>query len=491
MTRKRIPKPPATDNPIVILREMSLEQELGFLDEFMAAYEAGDVDRAATCALNALDTPMERKLVDSLISTVNNLAYHANNYSPLVTQLLCKAADSGYHQHSYNAANQLISHARTPEEFRVAERYFKLAMAFTENPALQAAAHVNYCPIIRDGLISGVPNWPAAVEIYETAARMGLVKAMFNAANVSDWLVSKGDRSYAARAVHWYEYALDYRANKKPTLDMEMPAELDEVFQQCMLGLSGCHIDSRFEGADLEEGIRWAKTALQAGLEDARHNLGVGYTRRLTRMTTEPHRLPGENWRAVLSQLDWTFHGDVETIVRMLPKKSGGHRPVDLDKLTVRLSDNSMFPLYVTHDHCLPCFDKGHLLEAIAANLAKSGNPNGFFLLPRKALFIEEEGSPYTPIYAYRNGYFGTQALGMATSPDQVLQDLDKKIDFADARPPSWTCMIPIAVNALDEGFVVAGNTRFDQPWVGVGGPFRMPFVKEEHLAEFGIFLQR
>ncbi|MFM0007476.1 hypothetical protein PQR57_41830 [Paraburkholderia dipogonis] len=50
--------------------------------------------------------------------------------------------------------------------------------------------------------------------------------------------------------------------------------------------------------------------------------------------------------------------------------------------------------------------------------------------------------------------------------------------------------MKPIAVNALDEGFVVANSATFGQPWVGVGDPWCLPFVDEALLFEFGILLK-
>jgi len=490
MPSSRIPEPPPTDNPIVFLRELSRRQEFEFLHEFAGAYETGDVDRAASCAIAALDTPMERKLVGSLVSSVNNLAYTKQYYSSSVTALLCKAADKGHHTFAYNAANQLMTQAKTPEDYKKAEHYYKLAMALSEQPTIQAAAHVNYCPIIRDGLISGKPDWPAAVEIYEAAARMGLVKGMFNAGNVCDWLASRGDRTYGARAAYWFQYALEHRAAGKPRLDMETLAELDDVFQSCRVGLSACHIDSKFDEADLEEGIRWAKEAAQLGSDDARYNLGIGYTERLARLAVQPQRSPGANWRSVLAALDWSFEGTVETIVRMLPLAEGERLPVRLDKLTVRLADNSTIPLYITHDPCLPC-DSAELLQAILANLIKSGNPRGFLLLPRKALFVQLADTAHTPIYAYREGEFGMQSLGMTSSPDEVLRDLQDEIEFEDPRRGASTCMISIAVNALDEGYVVADHTTYAQRWAGVGGPFRMPFVSENKLMDLGILLRR
>lgn len=489
MPKNPIPTPPETDNPIIVLRAMSLHQEYAFLNEFMAAYEARDVDRAAKCALAALSSSMERKLVDSLVSSVNNLAHAADNYSTLVTAVLCKAADRGFHQHAYNAANQIVSSANTVREFKEAERYFKMAMAFSENPALQAAAHVNYCPIVRDGMITGKPDWPAAVEIYEVAARTGLVKAMFNAGNVSEWLTDKGDRAYGARAAYWFKYALDHRAAGKPTLDMETPDELEEVYGHCMLGLSACHIDAKFDGADLDEGIRWAKIMANKGDAHGQHNLCIGYMNRLTAMTAEPQSSPGANWRSVLSQLDWTFKGSIERLTLRLPAVGGKQIATDVDKLLVEVADGSTIPFFVTYDPCLPCFGYASLLDDVSEEL--SNRYPVFLMATRKAWFLDRDGSPFTPIYVYHQGQVSVQSLWVGGSPALLLQQAEEGVDFFDKRFSNSNCMIPIAVNVLDEGFVVAERASPTLPWVGVGGPWRMPFSDEAQLHELGIALRR
>lgn len=494
MTKKRPPSPPSTDNPIVFLRSMSeerkLEREYEFLSELLDAHEAGDVDRAAKCATSALSATLDREMVNAMVSLVNNLAYAEDQYPASLKTLLCKAADAGFHEYAYNAANQVMEGAKGVKGYKEAERYFKLAMSFDEKPELQAAAHVNYCPIVRDGMITGSPDWVAAVEIYEVAARMGLVKAMFNAGNVSSWLANKGDRAYGARAAYWCKYALDYRASGKPRLDMETLEELEEVFDQAALLLSACHIDNKFDGADVEEGIRWARKLTDQGDPAGRDNLAVGYLRRLMGLTAKPQNSPGPNWRSVLSRLDWRFKGDFVSHSIPVSAVGAGQSTVAVDELLVELGTDKTIPLFVTHDPCLPQRKGFERLADIAATLA-AGHPEGFFLQTRKALFFESKGRAYTPIYVFHQGRLHRQALSMVSSPVLLLQCADDGVDFLDERFGNWNCAIPIVVNTLDEGFVVADNADLGQPWVGVGGPWRMPFLDEGKLLDLGIVLQR
>lgn len=489
MAQNKFPTPPDTDNPIVLLRAMSLGQEYDFLKELMAAHEAGAVDRAAKCVIAVLSTRMKRTMVNAMISVVNNLANTANDYPPSLKTMLCNAADLGFNEFAYNAANHIMSHAESVKDYQEAVRFFKIAMTFDENPALQAAAYVNYCPIIRDGLISGARDWPAAVKIYETAARMGLVKAMFNAGNVCSWLCSKGDQAYGERAAYWFKYALDYRAAGKPMLDMDTEAELTEVFDQCALELAACHIDSKFEDAQLEEGIRLVKELINKGNSRALSFLKVGYMRRLAALTAKPQKSPGANWREVLSQMDWLFKGEITTAQILISYGSGPRVAMAVDKLTLELIDGSEFPLFVTLDPCLPVFGGFDLIDSVAAALANE-HPKGFFLVARRALFIEDGGQSYTPMYVLKNGQFGAQALWLGSTPNLMLQNAEQAVSFLDPRFGNSTCMIPIALNALDEGFVVANNTVLGQPWVDAGGRWCMPFVARDQLSELGLALR-
>jgi hypothetical protein len=493
MTKNRPPAPPVSDNPIIFLRSMSettkLAEELDFLTEVLDAHAAGDVDRAARCVIAALTSTMPPDMTRMAVGLVNNLAHSENHYPLSVKNLLCKAADLGLHKYAYNAANQIMKGAKSVKAYREAERYFKLAMAFDEMPDLQAAAHVNYCEIVRDGLISGTPDWPAAVEIYETAARMGLVKAMFNAGNVSSWLADrKGDEEYGARAAYWFKYALDYRDAGKPRLDMETLEELGGVFDQCILALSACHIDSKFDGAELEEGVRWARTLADRGNFDGRRNLAVAYRRRLEALSAKPQRSPGANWRSTLFQMDWRFKGDVTCHTVSIPARSGRPRQTKVDKLSLDVGGGPMIPLFVTHDPCLPLHGGIELLCDIAEVLA-GHHPEGFFLLARKALFMESDQAIYTPIWVFHERKFSPQSLWTGASPQLLLQNAAAEVDFLDERFGNSGCMLPIAANILDEGFVVADDPGRRVPWVGVGGSWRMPFVDQNQLAGLGIEL--
>lgn len=50
-----------------------------------------------------------------------------------------------------------------------------------------------------------------------------------------------------------------------------------------------------------------------------------------------------------------------------------------------------------------------------------------------------------------------------------VLQHAGDGVDFLDPRHGTDHCMLAIAANALNAGYVVAGHTKYAQPYVEVG----------------------
>jgi hypothetical protein len=257
-----------------------------------------------------------------------------------------------------------------------------------------------------------------------------------------------------------------------------------------MVALSALHIDAQFDEAQLEVGIRWARKAADKGDLQALHNLAVGYTRRLDALATKPQRSPGAHWRSVLTQLDWRFENELSTHNVSITDDTGKKSLTKVDRLFVHLRSGTTFPMFVTHEPCLPLHNGIDLLCIIARTLA-GHHREGFFLLGRRGLFIEDNNRVFVPIYVFVNDQLTLQTLWTPGSPDLILEHAKEEVEFLDKRFGNGNCMIPIAVNALDEGFVVAQGDNTRRPWVGVGAPWRMPFVDESQLESLGIVIDR
>lgn len=472
----------------------SADEQLKLLDDFSIAFDAKDLSRATQLAMAALSARVEEDTLGALLDAVVHLASLYEESAPPppdLQELLCRAVRYGFSRFAYSAANSVMENAKSVAEYQDAEQYFKIAMAYAENPAIQAAAYVNYCPIIRDGLISGEPDWPRSIEIYEVAAKMGLVKAMFNAGNMCVCMANKGAREYGDRAAYWFKHAIAVRDAAAPTLDLDLPEVLAGVFEQCEVGLMDLHIYGAFAGADETEGISRAKALAARGNPHAAYSLGAVYTRRLKHLASAPKHSPGANWQMVLAMLDWRFEGIPREERVILATPSGETTEVALDRLTVRCKDGRRVPLYVAHHACLPVSGGQRLLQVLAKAVSGSISED-FFLLPRKARFQANGDASHTPIYVRQGPMLSQQALWLGCGPEDVLQNASDKVDFLDPRFGVENCWISIALNALDEGLVVAGNAVTQQPYVNVGESWCMPFFSQENLAtEFGILLQR
>lgn len=313
------PRPPDADRPISLVRDRAtIKKELMGLENVIDAFERNDLDATARAALAMFDAGLSFKILNSAVSAANFLSGQVKDHPESYGLLLQRATDHGLPLWAYNAGNFLMDHARGPADYERAERYFKIAMSYAERPDLQAAAYVNYCPIVRDGLVTGKRDWQASVEIYEVAANMGLIRAMVNAGNMSLNLAQEGVPGYAERAAKWYQHALDFADSGRPHLDMESVLDLKkDALLNAQLDLAGIHIDQLIDNADPEYGIRLAgELAFQS--EKAQRYYSIGLRGRLERLEADPGS-PAQNWRSVLTALDWTFDPRIEQHVLTLP----------------------------------------------------------------------------------------------------------------------------------------------------------------------------
>ncbi|OUM00108.1 sel1 repeat family protein [Variovorax sp. JS1663] len=395
MTKRPLPSPLESATPIIVPRPKLSETALRELRAVFDAIDEGRFDQAAKLASEALDRSsrsIERRFLGATIAYVDRTAVLADHVTPALLRLRLKAVDSGFHEFAYNAANHLMEAARTRADYKAAARYYKIAMAYDGEPRTQAAAHVNFCPIVRDGLITGEKDWPGAVEIYEQAARMGLIKGMFNAGNVLLWLTGEGRTGdHGTRAASWFAQAIDHFERRLPRLDMESDAQLEEVITNCRLNLAGMDIDGTYGGADAERGIAVVQELARQGHPVGKDYLRVGLSNRLQAIAEPPGESPGANWRIVLTAL------------------------------------------------------------------------------------------PGREMYA--------ASLWCGSTPDLLLRQCTDGVRLGNPEFGEDNCMISIAVNALDEGLIIAQDASPHMRYVEVGSGLRMPFVKEENLLDLGIVL--
>lgn len=108
-------------------------------------------------------------------------------------------------------------------------------------------------------------------------------------------------------------------------------------------------------------------------------------------------------------------------------------------------------------------------------------------MLCRKAYFIENEGSIYTMIFAQLPGReLYLASLWDGATPDELVQQYKDGVQFGDPAFGEKNCMISIAVNALDEGLIIAQDASRYMRYVEVGSGLRMPFVRKRTCSTWG-----
>jgi hypothetical protein len=408
--------------------------------------------------VSQVDDVVNRVIAEIVISTLMNVASITHSNSSEVNEMTARAADLGIYMAAYNAATGFLQSGRTLANFQRAEKYFQMAIAEAKTPNEKAACYVNYCPIIRDGLITGKPDHAAAIEIYEKAADLGLLIGMFNAANVAFWGYRKGDKSNANRSAKWLKKVIDAVDNGLPRLAMDGSLQTDGLYNSALIQLAEYHIQGDVENADHEYGLALLK--LHDPNEDKTQDivdwltdaaLGV----RISKLDKPEVTSPGNSWGYILSAMGWNIG----------PVSRHPALPLELFKLD---DINSDVFFAVVHAQFSP---EGHAesIAMIQDELAKSGVKR-FFLVPEHAIFKESSGDVFTPLLYNNEGKRFVVSLGLRTSAQQLMKNIQNKVSFTDRKYSSRSCAISIGVNQLNGGVACKDGFNFYSPWAGVQG---------------------
>lgn len=405
-----------------------------------------------------VDEVLNRVIAELVIGTLMNVASITHSNSPEINEMTARAADIGVYMAAYNAATGFLQSGRTVSQFERAEKYFQMAISEAKTPNEKAACYVNYCPIVRDGLITGKPDHAAAIDIYEKAAELGLLIGMFNAANVGFWGYRNGDKSNASRSARWLKKLIDSVDAGLPRLEMDGSLETDGLYNAALLQLAEYHIHGVIENADHEYGIALLKMhdPRESETQDVvEHLKDCAIEVRLSKLDKPKTTSPGNSWACVLSAMDWKID-----VVSKHPTL-----PLELFKIN-DLSPDVFFA--VVHAQFTP---DGHAetIAIIQKELARTG-VSKFFLVPAYAVFLESNGDVFTPLLYNNGGRRFVVSIGLRTSAQQLMNNIHNKVSFKDRKFSSRSCAISIAVNHLNGGVACKDGFNFHCPYGNVQG---------------------
>jgi len=381
-------------------------------------------------------------------------------------ELLRAAADFHYEDAAYNAANALLHDSGSPEDIVMAEQYYLQAIEDAQDPSKKSAAIVNYCEIVRDGRITGKPDYPGAIALYEQAAELGLVTAMYNVGNVAMWMRNQGDESYAGKGIYWLTRLQEHFAQGKPFLEMDEPNVGKAFLDSALDMLIKFHVLTDCPEADVDVGHKLLlDQSVSLETEKARQwLLEQGLIKRLRRSDKPAQNSPGLNWHHVLTQIGWTCceHSHAEEISAEL--------------FTVE-TDEHVDYLFLVMSGLFDPENPSSYIMGLVKHLRAAG-VRRFFIAPSHALFRHHHGRNYTPVLAGGQESLGVGFIGLEGGPELTYESRLLSIDHA-AHLSADSCFISIAINRLNERCSLRNDLDLGSMFGGYGD-WGLPLKNEE-----------
>jgi tetratricopeptide (TPR) repeat protein len=385
---------------------------------------------------------LDHLIYELVIGTLSNLSVLKNGFSSDVVEMLCKAADSGFPEAAYNAANGLTANAKTQAEYQRAESYFKIAIDTTPDNIKRAAAIVNYAALVRDGLVTGRKDHLGAIKLYEEAAEQGLLTAMYNTANVSMWEVKTGNTALIEKAAFWYKKVVEYHDSGAPLHEMDKPKFISDSIEQSIKHLADFHINGKIKGYNLEFGIGMARRITVRDSDDSilkNWLLEIGLSKRLMTLSAPLSSSSSDNWHYLLSNLDW----NLGPITRGAPRN-----PFD----TFVINHERGKALMVVLDYL---FEPGKRYRALDGLVSKmfADQVEHVFVVSAIGMFQMNEDTVHVPVILYARDALAVATFTPRMSPEDIIENtLVKGLFFQDKGLGAHNCIFPIALNMLNSG---------------------------------------
>ena len=436
-----------------------------------------DIEGAALKASQACGPGLGDNFLQKMIlDQISNIAVMNDVKGPGIESMWASAAEFGYHIMAYNAANEIYQNAKSVDDYKLASRYYNIAFEKVKNPKILASAITNYAAIIRDGNITGKKDFLGAIELYEKAADMGLVNAMFNAGNVLLWLVEAGQSVYAERAEKWFLRVINVVESGTESLDLGGDVDRNGALIRAHLRLASMHLHDQLEHASQETFDQII--AKYPGDDYAQWLVKSSHQKRLTHATLVPGANAGENWASVLQINGWTVNSST---------------PFDFEESGVTLEiacdsdvDKTMIMMvfdYFNH----PELDPESVAAYTALEHSRAMNCPVFYA-GTKAYFVNLEDQMYSVLQVAYKGKFGVVPIWAGATACEVFDLLRVPLPsrFISGREDPNNC-IPRLINALDEGITLDGTGLPNAIWIGADDVLCFPIHRADEPDRHGL----
>lgn len=431
---------------------------------------------AQGCGQNLMEDPMQGMILDE----ISNIAVTNGLSGAEIERMWVCAAEHGRQDLAYNAANEIMTRAKSVDEFKLAARYYKMAIQGSGPASLRASATANAAEILREGHITGKKDWLGAIALYEEAANMGLLQGMFNAGNVLLWLVEAGDKQYGDRAAAWFKKVIETVEGGISSVDIGGDQVREQVLRDARICLAQMHMDGKFKGSNPSEFDKLVSDYVNEPDVCAMINKYRYFS--LVRATAKPGKDAAENWISVLKLLGWK----VRTSILQDYGDFDGMRAIGT-KLLIDTGDREALVMIVFHSFAVP----GEALERVYGAIAlmeEKRLESPVFYASNKGFFVQYQENAYSILQvAHKQQMDITPIWPGATILDvyaTLLGSLEERFIPAHADPSN---SIPRLVNALDEGIQLTGENLPNAIWLRAGTMFCMPIHRPEEPERIGL----
>lgn len=447
--------------------------------------ESGNIDEAANTVIQVLGDVLASKRFLSHVEDIGDIA----GYEELIDQLLieiaiqslgaisesleyssrsmafmlCKACDAGLVRYASLAANALMDVVSSTADIKLAESYYKIAIATATDPADKAGSLARYAAIVRDGLITGKPDLLTAFELYEQAAGMGMNLAMYHAGFIAKNLNAEEPGPYFDKSAWWFQKLLNRIDNVEPLLSSDPEGAMPRLYNEALYQLAHLHIVDDSVSSDYEYGLRLIKQYEAETDDDFSRQTGLinrALSRRIMALDKPKLNLPANNWHYILTALDWRLDQPLVlpdqpfSIISMARHKAG---------------------LYLVVTDFM--FDPSRAIElkdALKEHLVAMGITE-YFLVPPYALFKENERDIYTVMVHVKNDHVSCVSLSNTKGPLLMIAHSLIGGHFMSPDMASNSCIISIAVNLLNAGERIANGINLNSLYAELDNGWCVP----------------
>ncbi|MGO0663587.1 hypothetical protein ACTO5A_23500 [Pseudomonas aeruginosa] len=482
MTFKNPATPPLIEMALLVIEHQLLKDAtlLPWRDALLSL-QSGDVESAAELAAKAYSNGASLEDRRGVIDLISQVAIENRTHGHWYESLLLLAAEGGLSHCAYNVGNLISERATTPTDHALAQRYYKQAAINATDPATKASALVNSCVPIRDGLVTGKPDWERAVEIYEQAAELNLAVGMFNAGNVSCWLKEKGQFAYAARAEKWFTRLIDRVDAGGEFVDIGGAAEVHAAYQKAKKQLAELHAKDQVAVVDVDLILSAAQD--ETDQDRAAWLKTRGHEHRLRKTAVQAKPAAWENWLSVLSLMGWELAANPEYL--NLGPGTGDSRLLMFER-------NQGAPLVLAVVDLDEIESNGGVYRLVElVNDMKETHAGPCLAIGAKGLFVQitkSEGySSYTVCVSSNDeGVISLIPIWPGATTDEVARIIGGQSPVYGPNNTDEGNTIAILVNALGSGASVDGKSFPEAIYVNVGGYFNSPVFTVEEAISLG-----